>query len=583
MKPSQKYLPLKQFHIVKINSLEPKAIKLSAKQLKRDREKIPHTTILNAIVNLLGMEGGFAEYKKEFTLKIKPFMEKHGLKKQADLCTPRNKGAATPIPDISPQNLSERIFFSELNIPKKVFTGYNFNYKDSISDGHFIVNGSPALPCSFGIMQNCSEEAIQNNIKLVKESPNKLIPVNDNDSRRLIDVVAGGFMFQYNHTFNLIGDSLVQPANTAPVVELYNENGYKVEEFVENIKCQKLMFSIFRQRIEESDMGWVDIIPFNKNLVFLRGLNGEYDFIFKNQRDLQYEHKMFNGSLKIADIPRYIDDYHFSRWEYFEHCGWREKESHEAEILFYKQGGKVANYPGFDVVRKSYYAENKLYSKKNQPKSNRLETNFAHTVVNNSHLAISNLISIADFELFAKENRDYMNNRVGEKFLPNNAEKDITLPVTTTFYDALIYSKWLQEKTGLAVRLLRLSEYITLREVLKDAIKTNEPLNQDDLIYLNDKGIPYENHPPYMDSKSFDNLICKFNSSIKKVVLDNGLSFYPSSHFAEWLMEKTCIRSGNLKSFDNDRYVQRSMPPLDGTGKYKHLKTGFRLCYDLDC
>lgn len=89
--------------------------------------------------------------------------------------------------------------------------------------------------------------------------------------------------------------------------------------------------------------------------------------------------------------------------------------------------------------------------------------------------------------------------------------------------------------------------------------------------------------PPYMSIHEFDNTVCQFNHSIKKITLDNHLTFYTSNHFAEWLMEKTCIRSGNMKSFHNDKYVIRSTPPLDSTGKYKHLKTGFRLCYELDC
>jgi len=579
MKTTQKYLPLKNFHIVEISSLEPKAIKLAAKRTKKDREKIAYTTILNAIAHSLAIKGGFSEYESYYNSEIKPFMEKHKLSYQANLFTPRKRGYALPISDIRPQDLSERIFFSGLEIPKKIFTGYNFNYENSISDGLHTLN---ELPDSFGIMRGDSENAISNNIKLVQNAPNKLIPINDKDTRRLIDVVLGGFLLNHDCTFNLIGDSLVQPENIEPVVKLYSVNDYS-DELVKDKEQQKLILSIFRERIEESEIGWVDIIPFNKNLVFLRGLNGEYDFIFKNQRDKQFEHKVFGGALKIADIPHYIDDYHFFRWEYFEHRGWREKESHEAENLFYKQGGNSADYPGLDAVRKAYYEFSGAYTSKKQMKSNKLHDNFVHTFVNNKHLAISNLISIKEFELFTKENTDYINNRIGESLASNNKERNVSLPATLTFYDALVYSKWYQEKTGLNVRLLTFLEYLALRETFQDFVKINESLNESDLIYLNDKGIPYESHPPYMGSEQFDGLICKFNPSIKMKVLDNGLAFYPSSHFAEWLIEKTCIRSGNLRSFNNDEYVLRTVPPAGCTGKYKHLKIGFRLCYELDC
>jgi hypothetical protein len=578
MKINKKYLPLKKFHIVGISSLEPEAIKLAAKRTKKDHEKVAYTTILNAIAHSLAINGGFSGYESYYNSEIKPFMEEHKLRNQANLFTPRKPGFALLINDIRPQDLSERIFFSGLEIPKRVFTGHNFDYENSISDGIYTLN---SLSDSFGIMRDDSKKAISNNIKLAQNDPNKLIPINDKETRRLIDVVIGGFLFHYSYTFNLIGDSLFQPENIEPVVKLYNENNY-CDELVKDKEQEKLIYSIFRERIEESEMGWVDIIPFNKNLVFLRGLNGEYDFLFRNQRDEQFEHKVFGGALKISDIPDYIDDYHFLRWEYFEHQGWREKESHEAENLFYKQDGKIASYPEFDAVRKAYYKFSGVYTTKKQVKSNQLRDGFVHTFVNNKHLAISNLISIKEFELFTKENIDYLNNRIGESLVSNNKEENISLPITLTFYDALVYSKWYQEKTGLHVRLLTYLEYLALRKNCQDFVKINESLNMSDLIYLNDKGNPYKSHPPYMGTKQFDDLICKFNPSIKMKVLDNGLAFYPSNHFAEWLMEKTCIRSGNLKSFYNDKYVLRAKPPAEGTGKYKHLKIGFRLCYDLD-
>lgn len=112
MKTVSKYLPLKKFHIVEINSLTPEAIKISAKRAKIDREDIPHTTLLNAIVHSLGFKGGFAEYEKHFQASLMPFMEQHGLKKSVDLITPRKAEQAYFVRTISSQKLSERIFFS---------------------------------------------------------------------------------------------------------------------------------------------------------------------------------------------------------------------------------------------------------------------------------------------------------------------------------------------------------------------------------------------------------------------------------------------------------------------------------------
>jgi hypothetical protein len=127
-----KYLALQQCHIVEITSLEPEAIKHVAKHAREDREEIKHNTLLNAIVKSLGFKGGFASYKNHFESSLIPFMEQHGLKNQTDLISLRDK---TMWFKITPQNLSERLFFSGLELPEKVFTGYNFNYGNTMFGG----------------------------------------------------------------------------------------------------------------------------------------------------------------------------------------------------------------------------------------------------------------------------------------------------------------------------------------------------------------------------------------------------------------------------------------------------------------
>lgn len=579
-----KYLPLQQYHIVEITSLEPEAIKRVAKYAHEDREKIKHNTLLNAIVKSLGCKGGFASYKNHFESSLMPFMEQHGLKKQADLISFRKKGFGIPITDgITLQKLSERLFFSGLELPEKMFTGYNFDFENTISDGNLILAGMPSNP--FGLKWGFSEDIIRHNISLAQKNPNQLIATDKNINRRLIDVVVGGFNLYYSTSFHLLGDALIKPVHYESEVKLYNTKDYHAE-LLKDKERQKLMFSIFRQRIEESEDGWVDILPFNDNLVFLRGENGEYDFVFKNQRDKLFEHKAFDGAIKkIKDVPWFIEDYHFARWEYFEYQGWREKDDHEAENLFYSMGGTAGTYSGIERIRQTYYETNRSYSANRKLKSNQLCKDFVHTVIADKHLAVSNLISIEDFAEFAKARPDYMKTRKGDSLAPVNNETDKNLPITLTWYDALMYAGWFKEKTQLPVRLLRYPEYTAMRENFRESVAINgqeEGWKEDynDVVFFDGKGIPFEGHPPYCGE--FDNMVCKFNPSIKKTVLDNGLDFYLSNSFAEWLLEKTCIRTGNLTSFGCLEYVIRDAPPLYSTGKYKHTKIGFRLCYDLD-
>ncbi|NES63602.1 hypothetical protein G3343_22240, partial [Vibrio parahaemolyticus] len=76
------YIPLEKFHIVPLTGLSPAELKISAKRTSRDREKITHTTKLNAIAKRLGITGGFAAYEKEYNGSLLPFMAKHNLRKR---------------------------------------------------------------------------------------------------------------------------------------------------------------------------------------------------------------------------------------------------------------------------------------------------------------------------------------------------------------------------------------------------------------------------------------------------------------------------------------------------------------------
>jgi hypothetical protein len=471
MKTITKYLPLNNCHIIEIKSLDPEAIKHSAKHTQKDREKIAHTTLLNTIVSSLGFKGGFSGYKNHFESNLMPFMKQHGLKKQADLISFRKKGFGIPITyGVTSQKLSERIFFSDWEMPEKVFTGYNFDFENTISDGNLILAN---MPSNFlGLEWGFSEDIIRHNISLAQKNPNQLIAIDKNTNRRLIDVVVGGFNLYYSTSFHLLGDALTKLVRNESEVKLYNTKDYRAE-LLKDKERQKLMFSIFRQRIEESEEGWVDILKFNENLVFLRGQNGEYDFLFKNQRDKLFEHKAFDDALKIKDVPWFVEDYHFARWEYFDYKGWREKDQHEAENLFYNSGGTAAHYSGITEISKTYYEANRSYPANRKRKSNQLYKGFVHTVIADKHLAVSNLISIEDFTEFVKARPDYMKARKGDSLAPVNDETNTHLPVTLTWYDALMYAGWFKEKTQLPVRLLTYPEYTAMRENFRESVAIN--------------------------------------------------------------------------------------------------------------
>src|SRR5690606_27781508 len=97
------------------------------------------------------------------------------------------------------------------------------------------------------------------------------------DKRSLIDMIIGSenSILIYSG-FNVIGDQIIYPRQTdIPELCLYNRTP-------EDIDTENEFFNLFVKRIDEIGQGWVDIIPYNENLIFLRGEKGEYSFVFRN-------------------------------------------------------------------------------------------------------------------------------------------------------------------------------------------------------------------------------------------------------------------------------------------------------------
>ncbi len=395
-------------------------------------------------------------------------------------------------------------------------------------------------------------------------------------SRTVLDLVVGSFMKDLPQSFNLLGDSLVKPVNQPHEIELYLGNTDKAS-LNRDKALVKTKFDLFRKRIEQGCEGWVEIIPFNNKLVFLKGENGQYDFVFKNQRDKVFEHQIFGKSLKRSDIPSFVSNYQFLRWHYFEYQGWRYLDSHNSENLFYEKGNKSSGYPDRSTILQSYHvAEGNFIPK---PKKSSIKLSGFHEVfVESKPLMVSNLITIDELNCFKENNSDYLEYRVGDNLESVNDEHDNTLPATVTWFDVLAYINWFEKEVGVPVRLLRLSEYAVLREPEKIPIERHPVFT--DLKFIDTFGRVYSEHPPYMAEDDFQRLTCRFGNT-KQIQSEADLKFMESNSFAEWLLEETCIRSGNLKSFYNDDLIIRSKPPLESTGKYKGVKVGFRLCYEM--
>ena len=321
----------------------------------------------------------------------------------------------------------------------------------------------------------------------------------------------------------------------------------------------------------------MNVIPYNENLIFLSDNSGNYDFLIKNQRDKVFSHQIYGDYLKRADIPSFIEDYRFKRWEYFNYKGNRELDSHLAEQHYYANGGLTKNYPGQHVILQNYYEVSGDYITESRSSNKRLH-GFKKIKLAEKELMVSELITIDEINDFLHKNHEYFATRKGDSLPPLNSECYKGLAATCTFYDVLAYISWAEKETNVPLRLLAYDEYLAVRgnEVGKSAHSNKGS----DMTFHTPDGRQYPGHPPYMNESDFDALTLRFPENLTNFE-KNGLEFIDSNFFAEWLLEGVSIRSASLTSFYGDANVLRASGPRDCTGKYKGIKTGFRLCYEL--
>ncbi|EME0092515.1 hypothetical protein VXI05_000492 [Vibrio parahaemolyticus] len=612
------YIPLEKFHIVPLTGLSPVELKISAKRTSRDREKITHTTKLNAIAKRLGITGGFAAYEKEYNGSLLPFMAKHNLRKRKNLLKHTKDGDYNLYFPFSHQQVSERLFFFEGPTPKKLFTGHDFDFSGPISwhsqdlydalnedsDWSDIILGNyhikRAIDDNFDISHLSDRQqyllkldvTTEITVRLLDQTglPNFLDFLNNKETEpkkrekryqqvsvKILDLILLKNRNGSSSIYHLLGNSLTDIPSPSEYIKLYAPNTVPTENVERDLNSDKYLQLLLTKRIGEGNAGWVNVLPYNENLIFLSDDRGNYDFVIKNQRGKVFNHQLFGNNLKRADIPSFIEDYRFERWYYFEYEGNRELDGHNSEKHYYLNGGTVSNYPGIQTILREYYQYKGVYHPEHRSSNVRLD-GFKQVSIDEKEMMVSELITIGDLINFLKENAEYSKNRQGDSLAPVNSESDITLPASCTFFDVLAYINWLEKKTGVPLRILSYSEYKSLRGENWSEPKRGQ---DSDMTFISKSGEKYDSHPPYMAQNDFDNLHLRFPKPLHNIE-ENGLRFIDSNFFCEWLLEGVQIRSASLTSFYMDDYVLRARGPQDSTGKYKGMKTGFRLCYELN-
>jgi hypothetical protein len=588
-----KYLPFDNFHVAEITGIEPDFLRGSARRLAKDREKIKHTTVLNYICKALGFRGGFSSYQQSHAQELKTFMERHRLH-GAGLYDPKthDRPFQIDLPEIS-----GRCFQSGKNCPTRIFTGADVDWFDLL-EAALDVSG-------FEVKNQFTGRKITDATEIAnarRDIPMNWIVLHENKYLSL----------DACWTLNtLLGDQLLQfkgqhgDAQTSFVGKVYFPDYMEAEEIARDEERYQGAAEMLTRILPKLDRGWVDILRFNKNLIFVRDWTGGYDFVFPQLKKTKFNHNIHKPYLKNADVPKSDDLYHFRRWYFYEYEGWSELDRHNAERHFYEQGNQPCNYPGEEQILRSYFLASGRYTVPSEKAS--LVEGFREVIIGTKRLAVSDPISVAQF-------RDFMmqGNELYARYRPCapqqddwrlcNQDDDIQgAPASATWYDATAFAAHVSRSRKLPVRLPTEEEWLAITHEFRSSLRSI----QVDYEYLNEGRIVEKCKRDEQHQFLGTRYQCE-EADLPWEKTKDDVCFLRAIDFGEWLMfEGAAINSLHLGamnlaplhlseehssvsdegdksphwekrvSAERDRMSPRS------TGAYKNMRIGFRLVYEL--
>lgn len=562
------FLPLREEHVVPLDDLDPEAIRGSVRhELIRSPDRpdsIGHAAALSAVASRLGIRGGFDGYQKQWP-SLCAFMREHGLLHRKNLLAPP-PGAWSAL-TLRRQSLAERVFNSGRPLPRRVFTGYDFDWTPLDAHSH---------PPLFGPMLA--------RYALPVVAPAEVAPFL---ARHLHTHVSAGF--------NLLHDGLVHPrADDRLVTETWFNPTTPPDEVKEIQREDAESFRLFQQWIDGDHRGWVELIRFNPSLIFLRAPDGAYDFVFRGLRDRPPPAAPFDGNLSPKDIPDVLWTHaRFGRWRYFQIERWSDRDEWEAETAYYAAGGSSLQYPGTREVARQWAVARGIYQAPALAADRTALDGFMPVAVDGGGtLLVSPLVTIAELRRFLSET-GYETRRaekVDDLAAPNHDPDH--LPACVNWYDAQAYARWFEQKHQRPVRLLRCAEYLHLHPgaLPASALQRRAPDVDPMQARLTNGCVDFIK--PDGTRRTEWGFIerdeqARFRPGLSWREGAGGLRFVTAIGFGEWLFEHNetgaaAINTANLQGIHDGLPPARDFFPSSSWGKYRASKIGFRLCYEAD-
>ncbi len=417
------------------------------------------TALLNSLARALGAASYDAWLEHEQP-KIIALLGEHGMNQPADLIKwvypPYFSGALTA------RQVSDRIFNSRLPLPDRIFTG--------VGSTLFAPSGYGRLDINQIAGKNFADDVER--LEFCRRHSDEVLlqaqVMRDADAPTRIDLTGRMLMLHAVREsvgcgFNMLGDNLCMPRlATTPELTLYN-----AEEDARKYDAQ--IFELFRQQIERSDEGWIDVIsvPGNDRLVFLKGPKGTFDWIVRDQRETRLTSNPLYPFFKKDEIPSAMDTSQIAACRYFTPGEWEEKLKHDAEARHYAEGCSASNWPGYEkLIERQLMAAHRFVPPRRIPGP--ASDGFVSHRVGDYRLMVSPLVTIAQFNSFLDET-GWAQTRLDKADKAQvDLERDLgsvngrdagDLPVSVTWFDAVAYCRDYEKRHGFPVRLLDPEEW----------------------------------------------------------------------------------------------------------------------------
>lgn len=460
----------KQYWYLELGGLHSEHLTTSVARLRKQhlesantrskKQALKTTDLLHSLARALGAKS-YDDWREREQPKIVALLAEHGMTQPTDLI----KWAYPPglVGVLKARQVSDRIFNSGLPMPQRIFTGV----------GSYLFAPSGYGRLDIDELAGRYAEDDERYAFCRERSDDVLLRaehMRDSDAPAPIELTGRTLMLNavceyVGCAYNMLGDNLVFPCPTSPELTIYRATD---EEESFHLK----LFEMFREEIERSDAGWVDVVPVpgNANLVFLKGSNGTFDWVVRDQRDVRLSSNPLYPFFEKEEVPTAMDTSQIAALRYFTPGDWQEKLEHDAEKRHYADGGTTSNWPGYDkLIERELMARYRVVAPRRAfgPASSR----FVSHRVGNYRLMVSPLITIDQYASFLAET-DWGRTRLEKAHkLGLDLERDLMsvnsgdsgdLPVSVTWLDAVAFCRDYERRHGLPVRLLEPEEWVQI-------------------------------------------------------------------------------------------------------------------------